>query len=143
MLSDGSEGVKHLSLKSGFHHENVDMDFFAVFQFPHRISVIFLDELVGEADGGFDEFLHGCGQEFVDVFIIVVVVPNAEDHVDVVPNGSSEHERVDARMRRHRAVRHVFRHTQFIVEQIAAFGVVETVQDGESVFLPRIVLDAE
>ena len=66
-----------------------------MFQFPHRISVIFLDELVGEADGGFDEFLHGRGQELVDVFVIIVVVSNAEDHVDVVPNGSSEHERVN------------------------------------------------
>jgi len=143
MLSDGSEGVKHFSLEPGLHHQNIDMDLFAVLELAHRIPVILLDELVREADGGFDEFLHGRGQEFVDVLVIVIVVTNAEYHVDIVPYRAAEHERVHARVRRHRAVCQVLRHAQFVIQQIGTLGVVEPIQDGKPVFLPRVILDAE
>jgi len=143
MLRDGSERVEHLALKPGLHHQNVDVDFFALLEFAHRLAVVLLDEFVGEADGGFDEFLHGSRKQFVDVLVVVVIVTNAEDDVDVVPDGASKDEGVDARVRGHRAVSQVLGDAQLVVEQVGPVGVVEAVEHRKPVLLPGIVLDAE
>jgi len=143
VLSNSSKSVEHFPLKSGFHHEDVYVDLLAMLQFPHGVPVVLLDKLIGEANCSFNEFLQRSGQQFIDFLVIIVVVANAEEDVDVVPNGPTEHEGVNARMGRQRVVSQVLGDAELVVQQVGAFCVVKPIQHREPVLLPRVVLDVE
>lgn len=74
--------------------------------------------------------------------VVVVVVANAVDALNVVPNGAAELGCVDVRLVGQRAVRQVVRRPELPIEQMADV-VVQLVHQRESVVVPGVILDAK
>ena len=65
-----------------------------MFEALHDALVVFVGDALGEAGDGLDVGLEVALQQLVDLCVVVVVVPDAEHAVDVVPHGLAERRRV-------------------------------------------------
>ncbi len=78
---------------------------FRVSEFPHEGFVVLLHNTLGVAGDGFDVRLEGALQQLVHLGVVIVIVPDAEHTVDVVPNRAAEGRRVYVRVVAHPANR--------------------------------------
>lgn len=115
---------------------------FAVLELLHDAVVVLLGDALGIAYGVLDEGLEAALEQLVDLVVVVVVVPDAEHAVYVVPNGPPEARRVDLAVGAHGVVGEVVGRLEFVVQQ-SAHVLVEGVHQGVAVSFPGEVLDAE
>lgn len=90
-----------------------------MFELPHDAVVIPLGDALGIADGALDEGLEASLEQLIDLVVIVVVVPDAEHALYVVPYGSPEARRVDLVVRAHCVVGKIVGRLELVVEKIA------------------------
>lgn len=88
-------------------------------EFSHHAIIIPLCDAFRITDSTFDESLKTALKELVHFIVIVVVVPDAEHTLYVVPDCSSETWRVHFVVRAHRIVGQVVSRFEFVVEKIA------------------------
>lgn len=94
------------------------------------------------ADDHLDVGLERALEHLVHLAVVVVVVPDAEHALDVVPDGGAEARRVHVPLRAHEVVRERVHEPELLVEQVADV-VVQPVEQRERVVVPRVVLHAE
>lgn len=111
-------------------------------ELPHDTIVIPLGDALRIANGALDEGLEAALEQLVHLVVIVIVVPDAEHALYVVPYRPSEARRVDLAVRAHGVVRQVVRGLELVVEEIADV-VVQTIHQGVAVIVPGVILNAE
>lgn len=111
-------------------------------ELPHDAIVIPLCDALRVANGALDEGFEAALEQLIHLVIIVVVVPDAEHALYVVPDRASEARRVDLVVRAHGVIRQIVRGLEFVIEEITDV-VVEAIHQGVTMIVPGIVLDAE
>lgn len=114
----------------------------AVLELPHHAIVIPFGHALRIANGALDERLETTLEELVHLVVIVIVVPDAEHALYVVPDRSSETGRVHLAVRAHGVVGEVVGYLELVVEQVPDV-VVEAVHQRVTVVVPGVVLHAE
>lgn len=61
-----------------------------MFELAEHPVVVFLSDTFRIAAGALDECLERALQQLVDLAVVVIVVPDAQQALDVVPNGATE-----------------------------------------------------
>lgn len=113
-----------------------------MFELPHDTVVVLLGDALWVTDGTLDEGLEAAFEQLVDLVVIVVVVPDAEHALYVVPDSPSEARRVDFVVRTHGVVGQVVGHLELLVQEVTDV-VVEPVDERVAVIVPGVVLHAE
>lgn len=113
-----------------------------MFELSHDSIVVPLGDSFWIADGALDEGLQASLQKLIDLVVIVIVVPDAEHALDVVPYGPSEPRSVHPAMRAHCVVGEIVGCLEFVVEEVADV-VVEAIHERVAVIVPGVVLHAE
>lgn len=98
----------------------------AVLEFPHHAIVIPFGHAFRVTNGALDERLQAALEELVNLVVIVIVVPDTEHALNVIPDRPSETGRVHLAVRAHRVIGEIVRRFEFVVEQITDV-VVETI----------------
>lgn len=111
-------------------------------ELPHDAIVILLGDTFRIADGALDESFEATLEQLIHLVVIVIVMPDAEHALYIVPDRPSETRRVDLAMRAHGVVRQIVRGLEFIVQKITDV-IIETIHQRISMIVPRIVLDAK
>ena len=111
-------------------------------ELPHDAVVVALGDALRIADGALDEGLEAALEQLIDLVVIVIVVPDAEHALYVVPDGATEARRVDLVVRAHGVVRQVVGRLELVVEEVANV-VVQPVHQRVTMIVPRVVLHAE
>lgn len=114
----------------------------AVLEFPHHAIVIPFGHAFRVTNGALDERLQAALEELVNLVVIVIVVPDTEHALNVIPDRPSETGRVHLAVRAHRVIGEIVRRFEFVVEQITDV-VVETVHQWITMIVPWVVLHAE
>ena len=78
---------------------------FTVLQLHQHTVVVQLGDALREAAGRLDEHLERAVEQLVHLAVIVIIVADAVDALDVVPDGTTKLGRVDIRPSRDRVVR--------------------------------------
>lgn len=111
-------------------------------ELPHDAIVIPFCDALRIADGALDEGFEATLEQLIHLVVIVIVVPDPEHALYVIPDRASEARRVDLVVRAHGIIRQIVRGLEFLVEEITDV-VVQTVHQGVAVIVPGIILDAE
>lgn len=111
-------------------------------ELPHDAIVIPLCDALRITNGALDEGLEATLEQLIHLVVIVIVVPDAEHALYVVPDRPSEARRIDLVVRAHGIIRQIIRGLEFVVQEITDV-VVETIHQGVAVIVPGVVLDAE
>lgn len=111
-------------------------------QFLENVIVISTSEALGEADGRFNVGLQGTFQHLIDFAVVVIVVPDAEHALNVIPNGCTEARRIDILLRAHKIVCQLVHQTELVVQQVAHV-IVQAVDERKGVIVPRVVLHSK
>lgn len=111
-------------------------------ELPHDTIVVSFRDALRITDCTLDEGLEAPLEQLIDLVVVVVVVPDAEHTLDVIPNGPPEARGVDFAVRAHCVIRQVVGRLEFIIEKVTDV-VVQPVYERVAVIVPRIVLDAE
>jgi len=114
----------------------------AMLKFPHYTLVIPLGDALRITNGALDEGLEAALEQLIHFVVIVVVVPDAEHALYVVPNRPSEARRIHLAVRAHGVIRQIVRSLKLVVQEIANIAV-QTIDQRVTVIVPRIILDAE
>lgn len=104
-------------------------------ELPHNAIIIPLCYALRIADGALDEGFEAALEQLVHLVVIVIVVPDAEHALYVVPDRASEARCVDLVVRAHGIIRQIVRGLEFVVEEIADV-VVQTIHQGVTVIVP-------
>lgn len=72
-----------------------------MFELPQHPVIIFLSDPLRVAAGRLDERFEASLEQLIHLAIVVVVVPDAEHTLDVVPDGATEPRRVHIRAPAH------------------------------------------
>lgn len=113
-----------------------------MFELPHDAIVIPLCDALRIANGALDESFEATLEQLINLVVIIIVVPDAEHALYVVPDRTSEARRIDLVVRAHGVIRQIVRGLEFVVEEITDV-VVQTIHQGITVIVPGIVLNAE
>ena len=113
-----------------------------MFELSHHAIVVPFRHTFRIANGALDKRLQATLEQLVHLVVIVIVVPDAEHTLNVVPDRSSETGRVHLAVRAHCVVGEVVGCLELIVEEIADV-VVEAVHQRVAVIVPGVVLHAE
>lgn len=122
--------------------EDISAYLFTVFELPHDAIVIPLCDALRIANGALDEGFEATLEQLVHLVVIIIVVPDAEHALYVVPDRTSEARRIDLVVRAHSIIRQIVRSLEFVIKEITDV-IVETIHQGVTVIVPGIVLDAE
>lgn len=122
--------------------EDISTYLFTVLELPHDAIVIPLCDALRITNGALDEGLEATLEQLIHLVVIIIVVPDAEHALYVVPDRSSEARRIDLVVRAHGIIRQIIRGLEFVVQEITDV-VVETIHQGVAVIVPGVVLDAE
>lgn len=90
-----------------------------MFKLPHDAIVIPLCDTLRIANGALDEGFEATLEQLIHLVVIVIVVPDAEHALYIVPDRSSKARRVDLVVRAHGIVRQIVRGLEFLIEEIA------------------------
>lgn len=104
--------------------------------------IIVAAETIGKADGSFDVGLEGAFQQLVHLTVVIVIMPDAEHALDVVPDGAPEARCINVLLRAHGVVRQVIGQPEFLVDQVTHVAV-QSVDQRVGVVIPRIILHPE
>lgn len=99
--------------------EDISTYLFTVFKLPHDAIVIPLCDALRIANGALDEGFEATLEQLIHLVVIVIVVPDAEHALYIVPDRSSKARRVDLVVRAHGIVRQIVRGLEFLIEEIA------------------------
>lgn len=113
-----------------------------MFELPHDTIIIPLCDALRIANGALDESFETTLEQLINLVVIIIVVPDAEHALYVVPDRTSEARRIDLVVRAHGVIRQIVRGLEFVVEEITDV-VVQTIHQGITVIVPGIVLNAE
>lgn len=113
-----------------------------MFELPHDAIVIPLCNALRIANGALDEGFEATLEQLIHLVVIIIVVPDAEHALYVVPDRTSEARRIDLVVRAHSIIRQIVRSLEFVIKEITDV-IVETIHQGVTVIVPGIVLDAE
>lgn len=113
-----------------------------MFELPHDAIIIPLCDAFRIANCALDEGFEATLEQLIHLVIIIIVMPDAEHTLYVVPDRTSKARRIDLVVRAHRVICQIIRGLEFFVEKIADV-VVQTIHQGITVKVPGIVLDAE
>lgn len=111
-------------------------------ELPHDEIVIPFGDTFRITDGALYKSLEASFEQLIHLVVIVIVVPDAEHTLNVIPDGPSETGRVDFAVLAHRVIRKIVGCLEFVVQKITDI-VVQTIDQRVTVIVPRIVLDAE
>lgn len=111
-------------------------------ELSHDTIVIPLGHALWITNGALDESFEAALEQLVHLVVIVIVMPDAEHALYVVPYCPSEARRVDLAVRTHGVVRQIVRGLELVVEQIADV-VVQAIHQGVAVIVPGVILNAE
>lgn len=113
-----------------------------MFKLPHDAIVIPLGNAFRITNGAFDEGFEATLEQLIHLVIIIIVVPDAEHALYVVPDRPSKAWRIDLVVRAHGIVRQIVRGLEFVIKEITDV-IVQTIHQGVTVIVPGVVLDAE
>lgn len=113
-----------------------------MFELPHHAIVVPFRHTFRIANGALDKRLQATLEQLVHLVVVVIVVPDAEHTLNVVPDRSSETGRVHLAVRAHCVVGEVVGCLELIVEEIADV-VVETIHQRVAMIVPGVVLHPE
>lgn len=111
-------------------------------ELPHDAIVILLGDTFRITNGALDESFQATLEQLIHLIVIVIVVPDAEHALYIVPDRPSEARRIDLTVRSHGVVCQIVRGLEFIVEEITDV-VVKTIHQRITVIVPRVILDAK
>lgn len=113
-----------------------------MFELPHDAIVIPLCYALRIANGALDEGFEATLEQLIHLVVIIIVVPDAEHALYVVPDRTSEARRIDLVVRAHGIIRQIVRSLEFVIKEITHV-IVQTIHQGVTVIVPGVVLDAE
>jgi len=113
-----------------------------MFKLPHYTLVIPLGDAFRITNGTLDEGLETALEQLIHFVVIVIVVPDAEHTLYVVPNRSSEARCIHLAVRAHGIIRQIVRSLKLVVQEIANIAV-QTIHQRVTVIVPRVILDAK
>lgn len=90
-----------------------------MFELPHHTLVIPLSDTFGVTNGALDESLETTLEQLVHLVVIVIVVPDAEHTLYIIPDCSSEARRVNLAVRAHGVIRQIVCSLKLVVQEIA------------------------
>lgn len=99
--------------------EDISTYLFTVFELPHDAIVIPLCDALRIANGALDEGFEATLEQLIHLVVIVIVMPDAEHALYIVPDRPSEARRVDLVVRAHGIIRQIVRGLEFLIEEIA------------------------
>lgn len=111
-------------------------------ELPHDAIIILFGDTFRIANSTLDEGFEATLEQLIHLIVIVIVMPDTEHALYVVPDRSSEARRVDLIVRAHGVVCQIVRGLEFIVEEITDI-VIKTIHQGITMIIPGVVLDAE
>lgn len=111
-------------------------------EFSHDTIIIFLRNALRITNSTLDEGLQASFKQLIDFIIIVIIVPDAEHALYIIPDRSSEARCVDLVVRAHCVIRQIVRGLEFVIEEVTDI-VVQTIYQGVTVIVPGAVLYAE
>lgn len=85
--------------------DSISTYLFTVFELPHDAIVIPLCDAFRITNGALDEGFEATLEQLVHLVVIVIVVPDAEHALYVVPDCTSEARRIDLVVRAHGVIR--------------------------------------
>lgn len=113
-----------------------------MFELPHDTIVIPLCDALRITNGALDEGFEATLEQLIHLVVIVIVVPDAEHALYVVPDRTSEARRINLVVRAHGIIRQIVRSLEFVIKEIADV-IVQTIHQGVTMIIPGIVLHAE
>lgn len=122
--------------------EDISTYLFTMLELPHDAIVVPLCDALRIANGALDESFEATLEQLIHLVVIVIVVPDAEHALYVVPDRPSEARRIDLVVRAHGIICQIVRGLEFVVDKITDV-VVQTIHQRITVIVPGIVLDAE
>lgn len=111
-------------------------------ELSHYTLVIPLGDALRITNGALDEGLEATFEQLIHLVVIVIVVPDAEHALYIVPDRPSEARRVNLAVRTHGIIRQIVCSLKLVVQEIANVTV-QTIHQGVTVIVPRVILDAE
>lgn len=111
-------------------------------ELPHDAIIIFFSDTFRIANGALDECFETTFEQLIHLIVIVIVMPDAEHTLYVIPDRPSEARRVNFIVRAHGVVRQIVCDLEFIIEEITDV-VVKTIHQGITMIVPRVILDTE
>jgi len=115
---------------------------FTVFEFPHDAIIIPLCNALWITNGALDEGFEATLEQLIHLIVIIIVMPDAEHTLYVVPDRPSKARRIDLVVRAHGIICQIICGLEFVVEKITDV-IIQTIHQGVTVIIPGIVLDAE
>ena len=106
------------------------------------VVVVGRSDPLRKADRHLDVRLQGALQHLVHLAVVVIVVPDAHEALDVVPDGRAEPRRVHVLLAAQRVVRQLVHEPELVVQQVAHVAV-QPADERVGVVVPRVVLNAE
>ncbi len=91
---DGGEEVEHAGLDARLHDHNVDVHLLGVGELAHDALVVTLADALGRHAHQTNVLAQRGLEQTLDLGVVVVVVLDAEQRLDVVPDGAAEQARV-------------------------------------------------
>ena len=113
-----------------------------MFEFPHDAIIIPLCNALRIANGALDESFEATLEQLIHLIVIVIVMPDAEHTLYIVPDRPSKARRIDLVVRAHSIVCQIVSGLEFVVEKITDV-IVQTIHQGVTMIIPGVVLDAE
>lgn len=111
-------------------------------EFSHDTIIIFLRNALRITNSALDKSLQASFEQLIDFIIIVIVVPDTEHALYVIPDRPSEARCIDLVVCAHCVIRQIVCGLELVIEEVSDIAV-QTIYQGVTMIIPGAVLYAE